>query len=193
MAGRLRKFSAGASRQRGLETISAGRLWGSNEFALSCATSRHRNRRDGLGDAKSADEISRIALAGTGRGNLGSAGRSQKFHPFENDGVVGVPSGGAIDRRGWSARERRARALEENARANRAGSPGARFRAALPAGGGKRRWFARRRRRVLALLVLVRYLSEFARAQRRSARTFRTPAHVAKRSRFDIRRIRSAR
>src|SRR6266550_3613072 len=154
MAGRLRKFSAGASRQRGLETISAGRLWGSDEFALSCATSRHRNRRDGLGDAKSADEISRIALAGTGRGNLGSAGRSQKFHPFENDGVVGVPSGGAIDRRGW---------------------------------------FARRRRRVLALLVLVRYLSEFARAQRRSARTFRTPAHVAKRSRFDIGRIRSAR
>src|SRR6266550_3343909 len=245
MAGRLRKFSAGASRQRGLETISAGRLWGSNEFALSCATSRHRNRRAGLGDAKSADEISRIALAGTGRGNLGSAGWSQKFHPFENDGVVGVPSGGAIDRRGWSARERRARALEESPRANpsgglrarlqsesesvypvlrrrrprrqlaadaddrvppdrrraraqyhrcdRAGSTGARFRAALPAGGGKRRWFARRRRRVLALLVLVRYLSEFDRAQRRSARTFRTPAHVAKRSWFAVGRIRSAR
>src|SRR6267143_817022 len=127
MAGRLRKFSAGASRQRGLETISAGRLWGSDEFALSCATSRHRNRRDGLGDAKSADEISRIALAGTGRGNLGSAGRSQKFHPFENDGVVGVPSGGAIDRRGWSARERRARALEESPRANPSGGLRARL------------------------------------------------------------------
>ena len=46
----------------------------------------------------SADEISRIALARAGRRNLGSAGRSQKFHPFENDGVAGIPSGGAIDR-----------------------------------------------------------------------------------------------
>src|SRR6476659_8917944 len=186
-----------------------------------------------------------MALAGARRRNLGSAGRSQKFHPFENDGVVGVPSGGAIDRRGWLARGRRARALEEGARANpsgslrarlqpesesvypvlrrrrarrqladdaddrvspdrrraraqyhrcdRAGSAGARFRAALPAGGGKRGWFARRRRRVLALLVLVRRLSEFARPQRRSTRTFRTPAHVAKRSWFAGGRIRSAR
>jgi GH15 family glucan-1,4-alpha-glucosidase len=31
---------------------------GSDEFALSRATGRHRNRREGLGDAKSADEIS---------------------------------------------------------------------------------------------------------------------------------------
>src|SRR2546430_14871550 len=97
MAGRLRKFSAGASRQRGLETISAGRLWGSDEFALSCATSRHRNRRDGLGDAKSADEISRIALAGTGRRNLGGTGRGQTFYPFQDDGVAGVSSRRAID------------------------------------------------------------------------------------------------
>src|SRR6478672_1071711 len=245
MAGRLRKFPAGASRQRGLESISAGCLWRSDELDVSRATGRHRNRRDGLGDAKSADEISRIALAGTRRRNLGSAGRSQKFHPFENDGVVGVPSGGAIDRTGWPARGRRAQAVEESARANpsgslrarlqpesesvypvlrrrrprrqladdaddrvspdrrracaqyrrcdRAGSTGARFRAALSAGGGKRRWFARRRRRVLALLVLVRRLSEFAWAQRRGARTFRPPAYVAKRSRFDIGRIRSAR
>src|SRR5437879_13262329 len=87
MAGRLRKFSAGASRQRGLETISAGRLWGSDEFALSCATSRHRNRRDGLGDAKSADEIYRIALAGTGRGNMRSTRRWKKFKTGENDRV----------------------------------------------------------------------------------------------------------
>ena len=158
---------------------------------------------------------------------------------------LGVPSGGAIDRRGWFARERRARALEESPRPNpsgslrarlqpesesvypvlrerrarrqsaddaddrvspdrrraraqyhrcdRAGSAGARFRAALPAGGGKCRWAARRRRRVSALLVLVRHLPEFAWAQRRSARTFRTPAHVAKRSWFAVGRIRSAR
>src|SRR2546430_10786740 len=118
MAGRLRKFSAGASRQRGLETISAGRLWGSDEFALSCATSRHRNRRDGLGDAKSADEISRIALAATGRRNLGGARWAQTFHPFENDGVAGVPSWRAVDRRSRAARERRARALEKNSRSN---------------------------------------------------------------------------
>src|SRR5256886_15847420 len=130
MAGRLRKFSAGASRQRGLETISAGRLWRSDELAVSCATGRHRNRRHGLGDAKSADEISRIALAGTGRRNLGSAGRSQKFHPFENDGAVGVPSGGAIDRRGWSARERRARGLEESPGAKPSGGLRARVQSA---------------------------------------------------------------
>src|SRR5436189_5055086 len=47
--------------------------------------------------------------------------------------------------------------------------------------------------RVLALLVLVRHLSGLARAQRRSARAFRAPAHVAKRSRFAVGRIRSAR
>src|SRR4029077_5090742 len=245
MAGGLRKFSAGASRQRGLESISAGRLWRSDEFDVSRATGRHQNRGDGLEVTKSADEISLIALARAGRRNLGSAGRSQKFHPFENDGVACIPSGGAIDRRGWSTCERRARALEESPRPNpsgslrarlqsesesvypvlrerrarrqfaddaddrvppdrrraraqyhrcdRAGSSGARFRAALPTGGEKCGWAARRRRRVSALLVLARHLPEFAWAQRRSARTFRTPAHVAKRSRFDIGRIRSAR
>ena len=52
---------------------------------------------------------------------------------------------------------------------DRAGSPGARFRAALPAGEGKRRWAARRRRRLPALLVLVRHLPEFAWAQKEEA------------------------
>ena len=58
MAGGLRKFQAGASRQRGLESISAGRLWRSDELDVSRATGRHQNRGAGLGDAKSADEIS---------------------------------------------------------------------------------------------------------------------------------------
>src|SRR6266403_1470705 len=58
MASGLRKFSAGASRQRGLETISAGRLWRSDELAVSRATGRHQNRGDGLEVTKSADEIS---------------------------------------------------------------------------------------------------------------------------------------
>src|SRR6266446_4488946 len=127
MVGGLRKFHAGASRQRGLESISARRLWRSDELTLSRTTGWHRNCRDGLGVTKSADEISRIALAGTGRRNLGSAGRSQKFHPFENDGVVGVPSRSAIDRRGWLARGRRARALEESPRANPSGGLRARL------------------------------------------------------------------
>src|SRR6266853_6823759 len=122
MVGGLRKFHAGASRQRGLESISARRLWRSDELTLSRTTGWHRNRRDGLGVTKSADEISRITLAGTGRRNLGGAGRSQKFHPFENDGVAGVPSGGTIDRGGWVARERRTGALEKNPRSNPSGS-----------------------------------------------------------------------
>src|SRR2546423_10869068 len=127
MAGGLRKFQAGASGQRGLESISAGRLWRSDEFAVSRATGWHKDRRDRLGDAKSADEISRSALAGTGRRNLGSAGRSQTVHPFENDGVAGVSPRGAINRRGWPAREWRARALENNPGPNPSGSLRARL------------------------------------------------------------------
>src|SRR2546430_3947284 len=118
MAGRIRKFQTGPGRQCRLESISARRLWRSNEFALSRATGRNQNRGDGLGVTKSAAKISRITLAGTGRRNLGSARRPQTFHPFENDGVAGVPSWRAIDRRGWAARERRARALEKNPRPN---------------------------------------------------------------------------
>src|SRR6059058_1049716 len=118
MAARLRKFQAGPNWQCRLESISARRLWRSDELDVSRPTGRHRNRGDGLGVAKSADEISRITLAGTGRRNLGSARRPQTFHPFENDGVAGVPSWRAIDRRGWAARERRARALEKNPRPN---------------------------------------------------------------------------
>src|SRR6059058_2968388 len=176
---------------------------------------------------------------------MGSARRTQTFHALENDGVAGVSSWRAIDRRGWAARGRRARALEKNPRSNpsrslrarlqpesesvypvlrkrrarrqfaddaddrvpadrrrtctqyhrcdRAGSAGARFRSALSAAGGQRVWFARRRRRVFTVLLLVRHLSELAWTQRRSARIFRAPARVTKRSRFVVGGIRSAR
>src|SRR5947199_127165 len=38
---------------------------------------------------------------------MGSARRTQTFHALENDGVAGVSSWRAIDRRGWAARRRR--------------------------------------------------------------------------------------
>src|SRR5205814_3233656 len=114
MARRLRKFQADTDWQRGFDSISIGRLRRSDEFALSRTPGRNRNRGDRLEVTGGFDEISRIALARTGRRDLGSARRTETFHAFEDDGVVGISSRGAVDREGRDAGERTSRALEEN-------------------------------------------------------------------------------
>src|SRR6476660_3474106 len=122
MARWLRKFPADTDWQRGFDAISTGCLWRSDEFALSRAAGGDRNRGDRLEVTGRVDEISRIALAGTGRRDLGSAWRTQTFHAFENDGIAGISSRCAVDRESRDAGERTSRALETNSRSNPSGS-----------------------------------------------------------------------
>ena len=90
----LRKFKTSAHRQCRVWSISARCLWRSPGDDVSSAPGRNRKSRDRLASASRLDEFSRIKLEQARRRHLGSARRSETFHPLQNDGVGGFRSRG---------------------------------------------------------------------------------------------------
>ena len=96
---RLRKFEAGAGRQRRVAAISARCLRRSSRLDVSRASRRDQNRPKPIGDCMAAlMKFLETKWEKPDEGIWEVRGGRAAFHPLENDGVAGVRSRGQADR-----------------------------------------------------------------------------------------------